>query len=81
MQASRWVFRPESTTGCTMVSVRAALSERARKRLFREVAERRSMAIQTGERVRCSECGSEFIATRGGEAELICCGKPVEPKS
>ena len=39
------------------------------------------MAIQTGERVRCSECGSEFIATKGGEAELICCGKPVEPKS
>jgi len=39
------------------------------------------MTIETGERVRCSECGSEFIATRGGDAELTCCGKPVEPKS
>lgn len=64
-----------------MVSVRAARCERARKRLFRDIAERRCMAIHTGERVRCSECGSEFIATRGGEAEVTCCGKPVEPKS
>ena len=72
---------PKAGPGCTMVSVRAACSECARKRLFRDMAERRRMAIQTGERVRCSECGAEFIATRGGEAELTCCGKPVEPKS
>jgi len=59
----------------------AARNARAGKRFRGEAPERGRMAIETGERVRCSECGSEFIATRGGEAELTCCGKPVEPKS
>ncbi len=63
-----------------MVSVRAARSERARKRLFRDMAERRWMTIQTGERVRCSECGSEFIVTKGGDGAIACCQTPMELK-
>ena len=59
----------------------AARKARARRRFRRGAAEHRRMTIETGERVRCAECGSEFIATRGGEAELTCCGKPVAPKS
>jgi hypothetical protein len=36
--------------------------------------------VGTGARFVCSECASEFIATAGGDGEIACCGKPVEPK-
>ncbi|MEE8471751.1 MAG: desulfoferrodoxin [Dehalococcoidia bacterium] len=38
------------------------------------------MPSQVGKRYSCSQCGSEFIVTRGGEGELTCCDKPVEQK-
>lgn len=30
------------------------------------------MAVVTGKRYRCPNCGSEFIATKGGEGALRC---------
>ncbi len=36
--------------------------------------------VGTGERFVCSECASEFIVTAGGDGEITCCGKPVEPR-
>jgi DNA-directed RNA polymerase subunit RPC12/RpoP len=38
------------------------------------------MPSQVGKRYVCTQCGSEFIVTRGGEGDLKCCGKPVELK-
>ncbi len=38
------------------------------------------MANQTGKRYKCTECGAEFIVTRGGDGTVCCCGKPMEPK-
>jgi DNA-directed RNA polymerase subunit RPC12/RpoP len=35
---------------------------------------------QTGKRYVCSTCGAEFIVTKGGDAELKCCDKPLEEK-
>ncbi len=34
----------------------------------------------TGSRFVCTVCKAEFIVTRGGDAIMSCCGKPVEPK-
>lgn len=36
--------------------------------------------VATGWRFVCSVCKAEFIVTRGGDAQLTCCSKPVEPK-
>ncbi|MBM3959050.1 MAG: desulfoferrodoxin [SAR202 cluster bacterium] len=36
--------------------------------------------IPTGTKFFCTVCKSEFIATKGGDAKLSCCGKPVEKK-
>ena len=38
------------------------------------------MPSQTGKRYKCSECGAEFVVTKGGEGEIKCCGKPLELK-
>ncbi len=38
------------------------------------------MANEVGKRYVCTACGSEFVAIRGGEGELKCCGKPMEIK-
>ncbi|MCY3886281.1 MAG: hypothetical protein OXG19_01030 [Chloroflexi bacterium] len=35
---------------------------------------------QTGKRYVCSACGAEFIVTKGGDAELKCCGKLLDLK-
>jgi len=39
-----------------------------------------SMAVQTGKRYVCPKCGSEFIVTKGGDAEITCGGTPLELK-
>lgn len=33
--------------------------------------------VAVGSRVRCDVCGSEAIVTKGGEAEIKCCDRPV----
>ncbi|MGD9933181.1 MAG: desulfoferrodoxin [Dehalococcoidia bacterium] len=38
------------------------------------------MAVQTGKRYVCPTCGSEFIVTKGGDAEITCGGTPLELK-
>jgi hypothetical protein len=38
------------------------------------------VANQIGKRYVCKKCGSEFIATRGGDGTLTCCGQPMEIK-
>ncbi len=35
------------------------------------------MANQTGKRYICRQCGSEFIVTKGGDGELLCCQQPM----
>jgi hypothetical protein len=35
--------------------------------------------ITIGERLVCTECGSEAIVVATGDAELTCCGKPLTP--
>jgi len=39
------------------------------------------MANQVGKRYQCNVCGSEFIVTRGGEGQLVCCGQPMQMKA
>ena len=39
------------------------------------------MANQTGKRYTCSQCGSEFLVTRGGEGQMKCCSVPIQLKS
>lgn len=39
------------------------------------------LANQTGKRYSCSKCGSEFVVTKGGEGEIICCSEPMTQKS
>src|SRR6185295_8254240 len=39
-----------------------------------------SMAAQTGKRYTCPKCGSEFIVTKGGDADITCDGTPLELK-
>ena len=39
------------------------------------------MPNETGKRYTCSQCGSEFLVTRGGDGELKCCGEPANLKS
>ena len=39
------------------------------------------MATETGKRYFCSKCGSEFVATRGGEGTIKCCGEPMTRKN
>ena len=38
------------------------------------------MANQIGKKYICTVCGSEFIVTKGGAGQLVCCGKPMEQK-
>lgn len=38
------------------------------------------MAVKTGKRYTCPTCGSEFIATKGGDGELRCNDTPLEEK-
>ncbi|MBM3947748.1 MAG: desulfoferrodoxin [SAR202 cluster bacterium] len=38
------------------------------------------MPSETGKRYVCTKCGSEFVATRGGDGTLTCCDQPVQPK-
>jgi DNA-directed RNA polymerase subunit RPC12/RpoP len=38
------------------------------------------MANQIGKKYYCTKCGAEFIATRGGDGTVHCCGKPMELK-
>lgn len=38
------------------------------------------MANQIGKKYSCAKCGSEFIVTKGGAGELVCCGQPMEQK-
>ena len=37
------------------------------------------MAVETGKRYRCPECGSEVIVTRGGDGVLRCGDAALEP--
>lgn len=39
------------------------------------------MASQVGKRYICSVCGAEYVVTRGGKGELVCCGKTMELKT
>ena len=39
------------------------------------------MANETGKRYTCSQCGSEFLVTRGGEGQMKCCNEPTNLKS
>jgi ribosomal protein L37AE/L43A len=41
-------------------------------------SEEGTMANQIGKRYICTNCGSKFIVTRGGEGTIQCCGKPME---
>jgi ribosomal protein L37AE/L43A len=36
------------------------------------------MANLIGKRYVCTNCGSKFIVTRGGDGMIQCCGKPME---
>lgn len=38
------------------------------------------MANKTGARLKCSACDGEVVVTRGGDGEVRCCGKPMDPK-
>ena len=38
------------------------------------------MANETGKRYLCTECGTEFIVTKGGTGSIVCCSKPMELK-
>ena len=38
------------------------------------------MANETGKRYVCSQCGAEFIVTKGGSGAISCCGQPMEIK-
>ncbi len=38
------------------------------------------MATKSGDMTICMVCGAEYVATKGGEGTVTCCGKPVEPK-
>ena len=38
------------------------------------------LANQTGKRYICSQCGSEFIVTKGGTGSIICCTQQMELK-
>jgi hypothetical protein len=35
---------------------------------------------RTGVRVVCTDCGAEFVVTRGGDGALKCCDRPLEVK-
>jgi len=35
---------------------------------------------QTGKRYICSQCNAEFIVTKGGNGNLVCCGQPMQLK-
>jgi hypothetical protein len=35
------------------------------------------MTNRKGKRYYCTNCGSEFIVTTGGEGDMRCCGIPV----
>lgn len=49
--------------------------------LFWECEVQISMAeVGTGNRFVCTVCNAEFIVTKGGDASIVCDGKPVEPK-
>ncbi|MEE2885469.1 MAG: desulfoferrodoxin [Chloroflexota bacterium] len=39
------------------------------------------MANETGKRYSCSQCGSQFVVTKGGNGTLTCCGEPVIKKA
>lgn len=39
---------------------------------------------EMGRRYRCESCGTEVLATKGGDGELSCCSQPmkvVDPKA
>ena len=36
--------------------------------------------VGTGNRFVCTVCKAEFIVTKSGDANIVCDGKPVEPK-
>ncbi|MBI2166144.1 MAG: desulfoferrodoxin [Chloroflexi bacterium] len=38
------------------------------------------MANETGKRYMCTKCGSEFLVTKGGTGELVCCGVAMVKK-
>ncbi|MSQ12368.1 MAG: desulfoferrodoxin [Dehalococcoidia bacterium] len=38
------------------------------------------MASDTGKRYQCSKCGSEFVVTKGGKGDLVCCATPMAKK-
>ena len=38
------------------------------------------LANETGKRYICSQCGSEFIVTKGGSGSIICCTQQMELK-
>ncbi|MFH0769561.1 MAG: desulfoferrodoxin [Chloroflexota bacterium] len=38
------------------------------------------MANQIGKRYICTNCGAEFICTKGANGTIQCCGKPMELK-
>ena len=38
------------------------------------------MANQAGKRYQCKQCNTEMIVTKGGDGELVCCGKTMEQK-
>ena len=38
------------------------------------------MPNETGKRYTCSQCGSEFLVTRGGDGALKCCDRPANLK-
>jgi hypothetical protein len=35
---------------------------------------------KTGSRLVCSDCGAEFVVTRGGDGALTCCDRPLDVK-
>ncbi|HUS82348.1 MAG TPA: desulfoferrodoxin [Dehalococcoidia bacterium] len=38
------------------------------------------MANQVGKRYFCTKCGSEFIVTKAGVGQVVCCGQPMQQK-
>ena len=38
------------------------------------------MANETAKRYTCSQCGSEFLVTRGGQGQMKCCSEPTQLK-
>lgn len=38
------------------------------------------MANEVGKKYTCPKCGNEFVVTKGGAGQIMCCGEPMKTK-